>query len=348
VIRWKEEKIMRKKNCQWCACIAFLYGLFLGGSGMCQLPENSFSKGEEAPHYFYDVVSCAAKDSATTAMVLYTKVSFDELQFVQKENRFRAEYELSTTVFDQRGDQADNKIFRKEVFADTYKQTNSRTMFSIEKIEFQLPAGKYDLLIGMLDLDSKKTGRRKTKVEIPDYTHQPLNVSDILFVDQIEHDSLSHSIPIPNVMSNYSDSQRSLFLWFEIYDLIHEDSVQIVYRISDLKNNEIRKWNDSKRLAGFRTIVVTELERGDLKSGKYKLELSVQSKDHLIQKTHDFSIHWTGMPTFDTDLDKAIEQLKYIAKDHDIKKLKKAKEDEKAKLFQEFWNAYDGRVLPAD
>jgi GWxTD domain-containing protein len=47
------------------------------------------------------------------------------------------------------------------------------------------------------------------------------------------------------------------------------------------------------------------------------------------------------MPVYTTDLDDAINQLRYIAKGGDIRKMKKAKGEEKQRMFNEFWLAMD-------
>jgi GWxTD domain-containing protein len=52
-------------------------------------------------------------------------------------------------------------------------------------------------------------------------------------------------------------------------------------------------------------------------------------------------VHWLGMPVFANDLDKAIDQLKYIASGKEIKTMKKAPEEHRAELFQEFWKQKD-------
>jgi GWxTD domain-containing protein len=47
------------------------------------------------------------------------------------------------------------------------------------------------------------------------------------------------------------------------------------------------------------------------------------------------------MPTHTSDIDKAIEQMRYMAKGGEIKKMKKLEGDEKYKAFKEFWEKLD-------
>jgi GWxTD domain-containing protein len=79
----------------------------------------------------------------------------------------------------------------------------------------------------------------------------------------------------------------------------------------------------------------------DLKGGRYKLELTVGEGKDAVKKFKDMSIHWMDMPSQATDLDQAIEQLLYIAKGREIKKMKKLEGDEKMAAFKDFWKQMD-------
>ena len=306
-----------------------------------QFPEFDFKEKDDTPNFYYDYVTVAAKDSGMSILRIFTKIPFDELQFVQEEERYRASYEIAITLLNQQGDYTDGKVFRKDALVYVFEKTNSHTDFSMGGAEFQLRPGKYDLSIGIMDLDAKKTGRRKTQVVVPDYSLAPLDISDILFVDYVSTDSLGDLSLWPNVLSNYGDAQRSLFICYEIYTKGRTDSVKVIYRIEDLKGDELREDEHYKVLDGPITMEIIELARGELETGRYKLELLVEDEESTIKKMKDFSIRWMGMPAFATDLNKAIEQMKYIAKGDFVKKMKKADPEEKQKLFRGFWKSVD-------
>jgi len=307
-----------------------------------QLPEQTlFFEGAGVPVFYYDVVTSAAEDSGVSLMRISTKIAHDELQFVWEKGRFRAEYEVSVTVFDQQGVQADGKILKREVVVDGFKETNSSTTFSLVEVEFELHPGEYNLLMGIMDLDSKKIGRRKTKITVPDFSLGPLNVSAILLADHVTVDSSGNFLLLPNVLGNYGDRQNSLFLWYEIYNRLQLDSVKVVYRILNHKKKVIRELEHYKVLDGIRTVDIVEIPREKLEGGRYRLELIVGKGKASVKRVRDFTVHWIGMPAFASDLGKAVEQLKYIAKSSDIKKMNKSKGAEKERLFREFWRSRD-------
>lgn len=311
------------------------------GSLRAQFPEFNFDPDADVPDFYYDAVTLAAEDSGVSLLRLFTKVAFDELQFIQEEDHYRAGYEVSISVLNQDEDQVDFKIVNKKVRAYEFERTNSPKDFSLAEVEFKLEPGTYDLLINLMDTESKKSGQRKIQVVVPDYDSSSLEMSELLLIDYAMMDSTGKIVTRPNVLANFGETQESLFLWFEIYSRNEGDSVRVTYRIKNMKDDRLREKEHYKLLEGERTENVVEIPRGDLKSGRYNLEVEVDDDDSSVKRTRVFTIRWIGMPTLATDLNKAIEQMKHIAKGSYIKKMKKAKEDEKRRLFEEFWRELD-------
>lgn len=330
-------KMLHKKM----TIITILFLFLITGSLWAQLPEFNIRQDEDVPNFYYDVMTLAGPDARKSMLRLFTKIAFDELQFIQGEELYRAEYELYVTVLNEAGDEADSRVVKKEALVDTYERTNSHLDFSLAQTEFFLSPGTYDLIIGIMDMDARKTGRRKTQVIIPDYHVADMDISDMLMVDYVVVDSTGSLITSPNVLSNYSDTQETMSLVYEIYNRGPKDSVKVSFRITDFKNKERRKREYFKTLTGERTVDIIEVPRGDLKSGRYKLALTIGDGDEAITRNRDFSIRWIGMPTFTADLDKAVEQMKHIAKGSYIKKMKKAKREERLILFRDFWKNLD-------
>ena len=319
----------------------FVIFLMIGGRLQAQLPEFNYVPEEDVPHFYYDIVTLAAKDTGMSLMRLSAKIAYDELQFIRVEDRYQADYEVSVTVLDQNGDQADGKVLSKTITAYDFEKTNSHKDYDLSQCEFTLHPGTYDIILGMMDKDARKTGRQKTQVIVPDYSIAPLDISDILLVDYAIIDSTGDLITRPNVLSNYGDEQVSLYLWMEIYNRNRIDSVKVIYRIKNLKGEELRKQEHYRALEGEKTSHIVEMPRGDLNSGRYQLEVVVENGGLSVKRIQEFSIRWIGMPSFASDLDKAIEQMKHIAKDNVLKQLRNAKGEDKQALFHDFWQRLD-------
>ena len=87
-------------------------------------------------------------------------------------------------------------------------------------------------------------------VNLADYNERPLDVSTLLFVDEIVTDSSGQDVIVPNVLKNYGDSQKSLYVWYEIYNRLERDSLYMSYKIVDRKEKIIRKGGYYIKLKG--------------------------------------------------------------------------------------------------
>lgn len=318
-----------------------LTGWLLAGSLPAQPADLPFAKDEDIPDFFYDATTSASPDSGKAALSVHVKILYDEFQFLRDSAGYKARYELSATVFDQKGEQTDGRILEKEIAVNTFAETNSRKDFSVSEILLHVLPGNYELRLGVMDLDSKKTGRRKAKITVPSYGGSALTVSDIVILDQIRSDSLGVKTYLPNVTGNYAEKQDSLYFLFQAYHVDYQSPLKIAWSILDMAGKTVRKNEMQKMLKPDENTLVIKLPKENLKSGKYRLSLTVENGKSKITKSKEVSVHWAGMPVFMTDLEHAIDQLRYIAKGGEIKKLKKAKGDEKQKLFEEFWLKLD-------
>jgi GWxTD domain-containing protein len=103
------------------------------------------------------------------------------------------------------------------------------------------------------------------------------------------------------------------------------------------------------RLSGKKTQVIEKLDTAQYSTGQYELTVTVKSLarpdltgTQSAEKKKTFIAKWGNMPYSVADLDLAIRQLRYIAKDSEYNQLTDAKTmEEKKKLFEEFWRRRD-------
>ncbi|MCJ7812508.1 GWxTD domain-containing protein [bacterium] len=317
--------------------LAFLVAHFV----FAQLPEMQPLVEEGIPDYYFDVVTFQAEDPGKCLLKLYTKVCYDELQFVQTGDQYRAEYEVSIVAFNQQGNQENGKMLKRDVMVDRFEKTNSMTDFDLTEIDFTISPGEYELLIDLMDLDTKKTSHQKMNITIPDYEGSSFNVSDILFTDTVIVDLSGEFIFKPNVLRNFGSDQESLYLYYEIYNRLPVDSVQIVYEVQDNKEKVIREEIHYKVLEGIETDDIIEIPRKDLEGGQYRLVLKIGEDEYVIKREKDFTVRWMGLPAIISDLNVAIEQLRYIAESDEFKKMQRAEEEDRQRLFKKFWDSKD-------
>jgi GWxTD domain-containing protein len=244
-------------------------------------------------------------------------------------------------VFDNDGEQADGKIWQDQVNVSGYEQTNSRGDFSIAHAGFDLPPGDYNLSIGVMDLDTRKTNRRETAVQLRDFSTRPLSISDITYVGDLEIDSLGISSIRPEVSDNTVGVGRNLFAYFEIYSNLPDDPVRVTYRVLDSKNNEALSGSYLRRPIGFRTLDYFRVATDSLFFGKYVMHLKVEATNHSDETQKMFNVRWIGLPTSAADLELAVDQVKYIASKEEHGKLREGTQQDRLREFQRFWKRRD-------
>src|SRR4030042_6863126 len=259
-----------------CAPILFLL-LGLSGQAHSQRPELMFNKDMDVPNFFYDYIVQAAPGMGKCQLQVFTKIALDELQFLKKDSVYTASYEVSITVFDRMGEQAEAKSTEKQVTVDQYKKKSSAMDFSLSVTDFELRPDKYALLVGLMDLDSKKTGRRKTKIDCPNFWKDSLSISNLLLADQMTVDSTGSLNMTPNVMWNFGDGQTWLYLGFEIYNPAGFDSVRVGYSILNPIGEAVQAFHRVQALQDVKTQIVFDINRKDLQNRRYQLAVDVAS-----------------------------------------------------------------------
>lgn len=296
----------------------------------------------DLPTFHYDLVNVASPDSTLSRLHVYLKIAFDELQFIVKEEEFRASYEFSVVIYDKDGNQIDGRIEDEEVTAADFDLTNSRQSYSTSFMKFDLQPGEYKISIALADVETRKQRTIKDEFKLRDFNSKEMMISDLAFVRNLVVDSLGVKSYHPDIANCIKDLTEELYVYFEIYSQSEEEEQYIVsYNVENIKDKEIIQNSYKRRKDGRRTLESFSLPTAELSQGKYQLEVKVKGefKDVEIKKT--FFVRWANMPSTISDIDLAIKQLKYIADKKEFDQLKNASPEERLEQFEEFWGAHD-------
>lgn len=327
-------------------CRQYIIGLiflFIGGINgyvTAQLSGNLQNRENEHPLFYYTIYRAISQIPDTCKFTFLLNVPYDELQFVVKDSVYKAGFEFTLTILDMDKNVIGTRIRKKNITVRDFQLTNSRNEYSSLNELFYLAPGDYNLIIEVMDTDSRSTKIIKKKMRITDYYNDPFSISDILFLDKtIQQEDVLYT---PNLFANYNKDQKDIYLKFDVYNNIGIDYVDINVTIKDLRNNTYNTYDYKEKLKGFKTTIVLKAVRSELASGNYNLEIRIRGKEEIIERILQFSVDWMHMQSFSIDINSAIEQLKYIAPASKIKEMLNTKNgDEKQKLFDEFWDSRD-------
>ena len=101
---------------------------------------------------------------------------------------------------------------------------------------------------------------------------------------------------------------------------------------------------------GNRGQIITRFDSSQYSTGAYSVNIEARSMsaaadEPFVTKERPFFVRWGDLPISISDLDLAIRQMRYIAKDAEYDMISESKTDEeKRKLFDEFWKKRDPNV----
>ncbi|GBD93009.1 hypothetical protein BMS3Abin05_00588 [bacterium BMS3Abin05] len=330
---------MRKNILSAVLTLFVLLGLNLPAS--FAQPEFVYRQDAGVPVFYYDISNFAADSAGLSRMYINMKVSNDVLQFLKIENGFEAEYEFSVVILNKDGDQVEGKSFRRKAIVHRYEETNSNQIYQLQHLQFDLLPGKYDVILALTDMDTKKSSQRKEKIKLRNFRKEALSVSDILFVERKNVDSMNVSDLSPQVRESISDTSKIMFAYLEVYSPKAFDTYKIKYAILNFRKKRLLQKKIEIPKTGWRTKIFLPIDIGDLGMARYRLKLDVRGGKKRQKVERFFQVRNFRVPLTITNLDEAIDQLQYIAGKKEIDKLRHAPENKKQAYFEAFWKAKD-------
>jgi len=306
-----------------------------------QVVELSENATPRSPYFDFDVVNLRDDKPGQSRLDVYIKLANDALVFVKDDSgRFRGRYEASVVILDSDNFQMDGKVWKEDIYANDFDATNSRKRFHLTSARFSLPPGKYTVSVSLTDLETNSTNSQKRQIELSDYDRDKLMLSDVLFADYVQPDSTGTLVLRPKV-SFEKTGRGELFAYFEIYDPRPPKDYVVEYQITDKKGHRLFRDRLDVPASGERSSSFIRIDTRKLVHGSYRLKMKVSDGKRKVKKETPFLIRWQGVPPTVADLDLAIDQMRYIARRSDLKKLKKLKKEDKLRGFLAFWKKYD-------
>ena len=313
-------------------------------SGMLPYPANAqIGTTVNSPKFQYDIVNQQADDSPLSRFHIMTSIAYDNLQFKQTSEGYVAVYEVAVIVNDRDGEQISGKAVQQRVTVAVYDETNAHAVNASVNMDIDVEPGKYELVIRLTDMDTRKGVFYKEKVVARDFSTEVLDVSDVVVVNSIEIDSSGRSTIEPLAAQDLQENQRILYPIFTIYSRDENvSSFTIEYQVKPIKKRKtLVKAQITISKTGSATLCKFPIEFSDIPVGQYVLQLKIMDGSRSLKVKENFTLRWKNLPDTIYDLEQAIEQVRYISRDKELKNMQRADVSEKARLFLEFWEKRD-------
>jgi GWxTD domain-containing protein len=296
---------------------------------------------EESPHFHYELLNSATPNEDKSRLTIHVQVKNDELQFVKEDETFIANFEISVIILDSDDYQVDGKIWKQTIRVKEYKDTNSRTSFAFTNKHFDLNPDKYKITVSVEDTETSKARKFEDEIELKDFTQDKLMLSDVLLADQITTDSTGINSMRPVVSDAQKGLRGDIYAYYELYNLPMNEKLKVSYKLKGQVTKAEYKGSYEKDINGPRAADIIKIPTDSLRADEYKMEIKVQSDNGDAETEKTFFIQWMGMPSTINDIEKAIEQVQYVANREEWKKLQNAPKEDKVEVFLEFWKRHD-------
>ena len=324
-------------------------GLMLPISEVFGQTEMNRSLGEPHLSFYSDAIVYASDQPQKSRIELYVQVPHDEIRFIKEGDQYIARYEVNVTLSTAEKQVVQEQTWNVDVPVSDFSQTSQTKLYSLSHRMMDVDPGNYQLLIQVKDQESRKTSQQRKALLVTDFSKDSLSMSDIMLVNRLSTDGQRRSI-VPNISGTINYLSEGFFVFCELYSNVRSDSVDIVWKIYDSKKNEVVSRSKRQATTGHMTEVFCRVDSTGLKMGPYYVTIEATSqiaagvKPAILKATtsRTFSVRALDLPLSVVDLDKAVDQLIYIARESELAYIKEApNQDEKLKRFLEFWAKRD-------
>ncbi len=302
-------------------------------------------------------------DDGRTRLDLYTRVPYAALHFLRTARGFSAQYEVSIDAYrlsegGERQYLAERRRLARTVAVDRFEATRSATRSDAAVQSMTLRPGTYQLVVRLDDPATEQTIRRAFTVTVRDLS-SPVALSDVILLD--DYDASTSTIS-PRVSSIFGTDAQVLQFFYEVYaEAPHE--VRITHEIirthqggglpvlgalfgddEDEGGKVTYTQAQTTTLDAGRTPRVVSIPLAGVPTGEYLVRTRLERPDGslLAQVEERITVRWLGLDDHVRDLDAAIAQLRYIAKDEDLAYIRSGEtEGERLRRFRAFWKKRD-------
>ncbi len=290
--------------------------------------------------FSFDATNHKSTVKDRTRLDLFVQVPYSSIQFVKKDNSYNASYNVTVTFLDTtKKNILFERLWKERVKTDNFNQTLTHSNFNLSYKTFDLIPGKYFLRCNVEDVDSRRNNTKELNVTVRKF-NDTLDVSDITFISDIIKDSTGERI-VPDVSASVSSRDSSVSFFYEIYSDKNRQ-VFMQYSLDDLKSGASFKQDDPQKVHAGVNLIKHTFDHRKFSLEEYSLKVVLKNQDwkEVSSTEKKFSSRIFGLPPTITNLDKAIDQMLYIATGAQIDSIKAPKNyNEKLDRFLSYWNS---------
>ncbi len=304
-------------------------------AGFAVLPVSPL-RGEEWGELSFSLTEASFLREEGMTLRLYYSVPYDQLRFLSIEGAYLARIYVTAVCLDSKGNQKAGDIWDRRIRVQDYEETKLRTRSFLDSLSFPVEPGEYVFRVGVRDRNSQRSGSKEMQVEVKDLRTARLAVSDLRFLFP------SESTWVLNPGRTY-DGSDPLVVSFEVYSS-HPSTLLLTqhWSIEDQDGGTVVQGESSIKAPEEVNREILEVPLDSLSPGKHVLTVSIEDQEGKTraETRGTFSYQPPAFLSKEGYL-KMVEQLEYIAESDELRKLREAEQEERERIWQEFWKERD-------
>lgn len=291
---------------------------------------------------FIDIVNQQSDDPELSRLYVYWRIPNDELFFLKTASgTYVARYEVAIILLDDNNFQVDWKSFEEKITTPSYTETQDRYVYNNYHSAFEVEPDNYKVRLKVHDLETGQEDFKEIRVAARDFGAESISISDILIADSVTVAVDGSMQPHPLVNTPLED-EKPLFGYFYVHtdDDIGEP-INVEISVRNAKRKKVFQDKRDFKRTDYRTPVLFAVGEKDLPYGEYQVKIKARSGKYKAELETSFHVGLTGLPVASANLETAIEQLTYVAKGKEMKRIKDAPPERKRDEFIAFWKRRD-------
>jgi len=327
----------------------------------------AFAQAAYTPAFDVELVTRRTEAAAgpKTAVDVYTAVPNTSLRFLSRPGGFEASYAVTVEVYalDAEGDQQGlvvSRTFERDVTAPDYDATQDADREDRAIQTLDVAPGRYVVEVSIEDGSSGRALVRELGHEVRDVAGA-VGLSDPLLLRAYDP---AAGTAEPIVGATVSTEDDAFWVSYELHADAARD-LRVTYVVTE--QSRVRERPSFGALLGLaprqqadlgtpvavtealsveagRTPAAFRIETEALQVGDYTLTVRLETPEGATLATVDkrFAVRWMGLDSQIADLDQAIDQLRYLAKDDELRAIRNAPSpEEQRRRFLAFWTGRD-------
>lgn len=299
--------------------------------------------------FFIESLSFRGPDPQSSSIEFFIQIPYGALSFVRSGNTYLARFETIISLYDENQKLLNEKAWTEELAVENFVQTTSGSLYRLSQRTMDVAPGNYRIAIQVRD---KETGKGTTiwrNLKVTDYSKDSLSLSDVMLVNRLSTSGEKVTV-VPNITGHFTDLSNGFFLFAEIYNRTALDSVEFRWRIFNQKREQVYADSRMEKLTQNQNRQQAFFRVGSLAlpAGTYLATIEAVGPDSSGQGTplsatqRTFGVRHSELPPSITDVEKAIEQLRYAATTEEMEYIEEPDSiGQQLERFLEFWRKRD-------